>query len=88
MRELKLSVLSRPAVPPAVSNPDVVASVSEDEAQAAVGQVDNPAASLQKEAMLQEDCGLWSWRKKSHFGWPLSKLAVHIQVKSRKESKQ
>lgn len=60
MVKLKLSVLSRPAVPPAVSNPDVVAGIGKDEAQAAVGQVGNPVASLQHQAMLQEDCGLWS----------------------------
>lgn len=36
--------------------------------------------------MLQEDRGLGSWRKKSHFGWPPAKLTVSIQVENRKES--
>lgn len=60
----KLFVFAWPAVPPAVSYPDIIASICEDEAQAAVGQVSNPVTALQHQAMLQEHCRLWSWRKK------------------------
>lgn len=72
----------RPAVPPAVPDPDIVASISKDEAQAGVGQVGDPVASFQHQAMLQEDHSLWSWRKKrrNNFLWSPAKLIIHIPV--------
>lgn len=43
-----------PGVASAVPYPDIVASICEDEAQAAVGQVGDPAAAFCKETVLQE----------------------------------